>query len=63
MNEYIDTFHRQYGNNWPQAALERLIQLAGNTFRSELETKMFLALREWAEETILAGVAFQQKAF
>lgn len=65
----IQALAAQVGNDWPEAALERLLWLtarygyAGSwsedlTERAEQEER--LALHRWAREVIEAGIAFTQ---
>ncbi|MCK9598084.1 MAG: hypothetical protein M0R06_03520 [Sphaerochaeta sp.] len=69
---HIARLARRYGNDWPAAALERLLQLTARygysgawseDAQERAEQEERLALHRWAREVIEAGIAFQQTAY
>ena len=63
MTEYLRRLADEHGNDWPQAALDRLLHLHWiGTRYSTGPGPEYNALLAWAKETIEAGVAFKQSA-
>lgn len=69
---HIARLARLHGNDWPAAALERLLQLTvtcgysgawSEDAQERAAQEERLALHRWAREVIEAGVAFQQTAY
>ncbi len=69
---YLYRLYQRYGNGWPAAALERLLQLTAHygysgawseDAQERAEQEERLALHRWAREVIEAGIAFQQTAY
>jgi len=65
-NPYLDALADQHGNDWPKEAFKRLLDLHGLRIIRDLsgdEQTEYRSLRDWLEQIIEAGIAFQQSSY